>query len=317
MKDSFDINKDLARDLKILDLKEQKIKYTDLKLDQIKKLSDLIKALSFKDSTILMDKYIYKTGPEALEEIFSIEDAEDEFIYIRHILSRALDLEGEKQISDKDLEIAARLVLGDQVEEIEESENKEPSRTLKKQIKDLGIDTGRQARRVIKRAAAIILILSSIAGMFLATNAEARDKIYSWIIEDRGTYSIFKAEKPAIEEEILDIDELEIKYIPQGFEIDDIKKGKTNKVYQYKNKIDEEEFIIVHFSSLVNNKATTIYDTEDTEVQEIYINGKNGYIWQKKDLTTILWQQNSIECNIYGNISREEIIKIGENISKK
>lgn len=308
MKDSFDINKDLARDLKILDLKEQKIKYTDLKLDQIKKLSDLIKALSFKDSTILMDKYIYKTGPEALEEIFAIEDAEDEFIYIRYILSRALGLEGEKQISDEDLEIAARLVLGYQVEEIEESENKEPSRKLK---------TGRQARQVIKRAATIILILSSIAGMFLATNAEARDKIYSWIIEDHGTYSIFKAEKPAIEEEILAIDDLKINYIPQGFEIDDIKKGKTNKVYQYKNKIDEEEFIIVHFSSLVNNKATTIYDTEDTEVQEIYINGKNGYIWQKKDLTTILWQQNSIECNIYGNISKEEIIKIGENISKK
>lgn len=314
MKDSFDINKDLARDLKILDLKEQKIKYTDLKLDQIKKLSDLIKALSFKDLTILMDKYIYKTGPEALEEIYSIEDAEDEFIYIRYILSRALDLEGEKQISDEDLETAARLVLGDQVEEIEESENKEPSRTLKKQIKDLGIDTGRQARKIIKKAAAIILILSSIAGMFLATNAEARDKIYSWIIEDHGTYSIFKAKKPAIEEEILDIDDLEIKYIPDGFELLEIQRGNINKIYQYANK--SEEFVFINFSNISKKINGTNFDTEDAVLEEIMINGNNGYIWNH-NINYLLWQQNGIECFISGNISREEIIKIGENISKK
>lgn len=314
MKDSFDINKDLARDLKILDLKEQKIKYTDLKLDQIKKLKDLIKALSFEDSTILMDKYIYKTGPEALEEIFSIEDAEDEFIYIRYILSRALGLEEEKQISDEDLETAARLVLGDKVEEIQGAENKEPSRTLKKQIKDLGIDTGRQARRVIKKAAAIILILSSIAGMFLATNAEARDKIYSWIIEDRGTYSIFKAEKPAIEEEILDIDDLKINYIPQGFELLEIQRGNINKIYQYANK--NEEFVFINFSNISKKSNGTNFDTEDAVLEEIMINGNNGYIWSH-NINYLLWQQNGIECFISGNISREEIIKIGENISKK
>lgn len=314
MKDSFDINKDLARDLKILDLKEQKIKYTDLNLDQIKKLSDLIKALPFKDSIILMDKYIYKTGPEALEEIFSIEDAEDEFLYIRYILSRSLDLEEEKQISDQDLETAARLVLGDLVEEIEAAENKKPSRTFKKQIKDLGIDTGSQARRVIKRAAAIILILSSIAGMFLATNAEARDKIYSWIIEDRGTYSIFKSEKPAIEEEILDVDDLKINYIPQGFELLEIQGGNEERIYQYADYKNNN--LVIYFSEIIDN-GTNYYNTEDAKIKDIIIAGHNGYYWKREDGNYLLWQQNGIECFISGNISREEIIKIGENISKK
>ncbi|WP_054252945.1 DUF4367 domain-containing protein [Neofamilia massiliensis] len=314
MKDSFDINRDLARDLKILDLKEQKIKYTDLKLDQIKKLKDLIKALSFEDSTILMDKYIYKTGPEALEEIFSIEDAEDEFLYIRYILSRALGLEEEKQISDEDLETAARLVLGDQVEEIQGAENKKPSKTLKKQIKDLSIDTGRQARRVIKKAAAIILILSSIAGMFLATNAEARDKIYSWIIEDRGTYSIFKAEKPAIEEEILDIDDLKINYIPQGFELLEIQGGNEERIYQYADYKNNN--LVIYFSEIIDN-GTNYYNTEDAKIKDIIIAGHDGYYWEREDGNYLLWQQNGIECFISGSISREEIIKIGENISKK
>lgn len=314
MKDSFDINKDLARDLKILDLKEQKIKYTDLKLDQIKKLKDLIKALSFKDSTILMDKYIYKTGPEALEEIFSIEDAEDEFLYIRYILSRALGLEEEKQISDEDLETAARLVLGNQVEEIEKSENKEPSRTLKKQIKDLGIDTGRQVRLVIKKAAAIILILSSIAGMFLATNAEARDKIYSWIIEDRGTYSIFKAEKPAIEEEILDIDDLKINYIPQGFELDDIKDARSIKIFQYSNQ--EDEIIYVKLNKLINANDKTNINTEGATIEETVIGERNGYYWEIENNSYLLWQQNGIECFVFGKISKSEALKIGENILK-
>ncbi|WP_054252916.1 DUF4367 domain-containing protein [Neofamilia massiliensis] len=169
---------------------------------------------------------------------------------------------------------------------------------------------------VLKKVAVFFLVSASILGIFLGTNTQARERIYSWIIEDFGLYSSFTAEKPSIDEESLSLDDLKINYIPEGFDLKEVQEGRINLIYQFINMQNKENFFIVHFRLLEENPTESFYDTEDTRLENIIISGRDGYFWQKKELTSILWKQNSIECNVYGNLNKDEIIKIGENISK-
>lgn len=171
-------------------------------------------------------------------------------------------------------------------------------------------------RSILKKVAVFFLVSASILGIFLGINTQARERVYSWIIEDFGFYSSFTAEKPSIDEEILSLDDLKINYIPEGFHLVEVQEGRINLIYQFINMQNKEKFFIVHFRLLTENPTESFYDTEDTKIENIIISGRDGYFWQKKELTSILWQQNSIECNVYGNMNQDEIIKIGKNISE-
>lgn len=171
-------------------------------------------------------------------------------------------------------------------------------------------------RPVLKKVAVFFLVSASILGIFFGTNTQARERIYSWIIEDFGLYSSFTAEKPSIGEESLSLDDLKINYIPAGFNLVEVQEGGINLIYQFINMQNKEKFFIVHFRLLTENPTESYYDTEDTKLENVIISGRDGYFWQKKELTSILWQQNSIECNVYGNMNQDEIIKIGKNISE-
>lgn len=288
----------------------------NLSLEEKKILVEKILLLPIENQTLLLSKYIYKESPEEVERIFYIKDPKESLDYTIYLLSKILGLENYI-ISDESLESACRQLVKVQTKEIESMKNVEKpkySKAFKENMKKLGIKTETTFVNILKKVAVFFLIVSTSLTLFFSINVEAREKFFDWIIEDHGDFSIFTPENIENRDmEQLKIDDLKINYIPEGYELVDIQKGKINKIYTYKNKSDN--YFRITLSELIESYGTNAYDTEDAILEEIKINGHDGYIWRHNEYM-LIWQQNGIECFIYGNISREEIIKIAEYISK-
>ena len=168
--------------------------------------------------------------------------------------------------------------------------------------------------RIAKRVAMIFLVVGISFTLFLATNVQAREKFFDWIVEKYEQYSIFTPE--AINEDYIDkvdIDELKINYIPDGFELDNVQKGKVSMIYKYIN-IDEQ-FFYLQINEVMSIAESHSKDTENAEMESIFIKDSEAFYWEH-DIKYLLWQQNGVECFISGNIEKDELIKIAENISK-
>ncbi|MDO5028191.1 MAG: DUF4367 domain-containing protein [Bacillota bacterium] len=169
---------------------------------------------------------------------------------------------------------------------------------------------------VLKRAAVFFLVFVSIFGVFMATNSQAKDKLYSWIVEDFGNYSIFITEKPSLIEENLSFKDLKTTYMPADYKLVKSLEGRKGITYVYQNKKFADKLILIDFVDIGEETLKSYLNTEGASLEEVYIKGRNGFYWELDIEKYLHWQQNGVECLIVGNIAREEIIKIAENISK-
>ena len=266
---------------------------------EILQLSKKIKNLSFESRTILMSKYAYKISPTETKVTFEIDNPKEKANFLNKTLSNTMGIDG--YIDDKSFEKACEIII--------EQENKELEK-LKQKPKP-------KYKHILKKVAAIFLISTLSLGILLATSSTAREKLFDWDIIDFGEYSEFVPEKINPDyTEILEVSDLEINYIPEGFELNDVQEGKTIKSFTYKSKENENHFYI-DFSSKVDVNSITNINTEGAIVEEIMINGNTGYIWEIKNRNYLIFFKNGIEIIVVGNIPEYEIIKIAESINKK
>ena len=273
-------------------------------------------ALPIEYKNILFSRYSFNLTPKETEKTYEIVDAKAKLLYIRRLLSRSLNLKGT-WIDDTSMELASNMALKGYTGELNEENFKEKpkySRNFKKSIRDLNIKIENKFARIAKRVAMIFLVVGISFTLFLATNVQAREKFFDWIVEKYEQYSIFTPE--AINEDYIDkvdIDELKINYIPDGFELDNVQKGKVSMIYKYIN-IDEQ-FFYLQINEVMSIAESHSKDTENAEMESIFIKDSEAFYWEH-DIKYLLWQQNGVECFISGNIEKDELIKIAENISK-
>lgn len=303
------------KELSTLNLEE--ISYKILSEEEIIKLSEKILALPIEYKNIVFSRYSFNLTPIETEKTYEIVDAKEKLLYIRRLLSRSLKLKG-KWIDDTSMELASNMALKGYTGELNDENFKEKpkySRNFKKSIRDLNIKIENKFARIAKRVAMIFLVVGISFTLFLATNVQAREKFFDWIVEKYEQYSIFTPE--TINEDYIDkvgIDELKINYIPDGFELDKVHELKNIISYEFLN--SDKNFISLSFYESKEDSVLTAIDTENATLEELYIENSVAYYWQRERANHIIWQQNGIECHISGNIEKSEIIKIAENISK-
>lgn len=302
------------KELSTLNLEE--ISYKILSEGEIIKLSEKILSLPIEYKNIVFSRYSFNLTPIETEKTYEIVDAKEKLLYIRRLLSRSLKLKG-KWIDDTSMELASNMALKGYTGELNEENFKEKpkySRNFKKSIRDLNIKIENKFARIAKRVAMIFLVVGISFTLFLATNVQAREKFFDWIVEKYEQYSIFTPE--TINEDYIDkvgIDELKINYIPDGFELDKVQKGKVSMIYKYIN-IDEQ-FFYLQINEVMSIAESHSKDTENAEIESRFIKDSDAFYWEH-DIKYLLWQQNGVECFISGNIEKDELIKIAENISK-
>ena len=85
-------------------------------------------------------------------------------------------------------------------------------------------------------------------------------------------------------------------------------------IYNY-SADNNQEFDIKLFASSGENKS--YYDTEGVDIEEVIFKGSQAYMWQQADeIIYLIWYQDDIECHIIGNLDKDDILKIAENILK-
>jgi len=319
------ITSELMKDVSKLSLKAElerlsnlntsNIVYGTLSDQQINILAKKISLLPQEYRNILFFRYSFNSSPSQTDKILEIENSKAKLPYIQKMLSSFMSLENS-WIANDSIKKACQIALKEAIKDYDNIDilhKPNYSKEFRRKLKDIkvGQDINRIFMLIAKRAAIFILVALLSFSTVLAVNAEVREKVFDWIIETFPQFSIFTSQN-IDEDNPVELTAFNINYVPRGFELVDRNEGRTKLIYNYSTKNDQKLTIIFSLSS----EGKSYYDTENAEIEEFVFKGSRAYIWQTSEITYLIWYQDGIECHISGNISKDEIIKVAENILK-
>ncbi len=302
-----DINKIMlahkARIIKeLLALKD--IEYVDLNETQEKQLLQSLLHMPFDRQSLLIFKHYYQHSVAEIADILDIENPEGEYLYLNSILSEILELD-DKFISEKSM-IKLSQELAKKVNEEIKKDFEEYQATHKQQNK-----TPQFKGLYGKRAASFFIAILLGTSILFGANAFADGKIFQWVIHTFEKYSEFNiGEENEVDKSNFDI---AITYIPDGFTLEDDFTSNSADTYYYTN---TESILVIQ---LIYKNINTSLNTEGAVIEDFKIDGNKAKYWQKDDAHFIVTSKNGVGCQIFGNIDKEEAIKIykGINLEKK
>ncbi|HBC30202.1 MAG TPA: hypothetical protein DC024_02990 [Clostridiales bacterium] len=302
---------------KINELDINNIAYVTLTNEQIIRLAKKIELLPFEYRNILFLRYCFNSTPSEIDKILKIENSKNKLHYIRKMLSSFMGIENS-WIENISMEEACQLSLLKNMKDYDDIEILQKpiySKIVRKKLKEANIKQSNNEAflKIAKKAAIFILVIIISLSTVLAFNTEARTNFLNWIIEKFQKFSIFTSQNMNEDNSSVDLASFKIKYIPKGFELSNIHEGRNMLIYNYLS--ENNQRLTIKLSVLLDENKS-YYDTEDTDIQELILKKTQAYIWQADGITYLLWYQDGIDFQIYGNLNRNEIFKIAEYISK-
>lgn len=317
LKDIFELS--LQAELKkSRDLDINNLVYHSLSVEQINRLAEKIGLLPLEYGHILFFHYCFTNSTSEIENILGIQDVEGKLCFIKKLLSGLIGLK-DSWIDEVSMKKACRLALkNDMVEyrKIEPLEKPKYSSSFRKKLKGIRIkgDLSNIILSIGKKVAIFILVCILSLSAVLTVNAKARESFFRWIVETFPEFSIFTSQKYEEETIVVELDSLEINYIPTGLDTEIVQEGRSILVYNYLGGNDET--LNIKFINSSGNRKF-YYDTENAEIEEFTFKGSQAYVWQTDRIINLIWYQDGIECHISGNVDKDEIFKVAENILKK
>ena len=320
-------SKDIMKDVSQLSLEDElqklsklntdKIVYQPLSYEQVDKLAEKIALLPLEYRNILFFRYSFNTVPSDIEEMLEIENSISKLRYIQKMLSGFMGLK-DSWIDDNSMKKSCQIALAEETkihDNIIGLHQPNYSKDFRGKLKEIKIkrNPSRIFISIAKRVAIFILVFFLSFSAVLVVNAEAREKVFEWIIEKFPKFSIFISEDIDEDNESVKLTSFTINYIPEGFELVDINEGRKMLIYNYLGENNQEFYIKLLDSS---GEGKSYYDTEGVEVEEIMLKGSQGYAWQTDEMNYLIWHQDGIEYHIVGNLNKDEILKVAKNILK-
>ena len=169
-------------------------------------------------------------------------------------------------------------------------------------------------RPVLKRVlvAAMTLVILTLGA--LAVSADFRKAVYTMIQK-------FLPIEMQVDGEPLERlpDGYSDHYVPDGFEMDDAQKFERaeNFLHVYSSKETEESYTVR--CSIIQPGQQSLFDNEHTVYETVKVGEADATLGtsasENGDTVYILsWEQGGVSNTIMGNISRDEIMKIAENV---
>ena len=172
----------------------------------------------------------------------------------------------------------------------------------------------------LRRAAVTVLILAAALFTAMMSRSEIRaaiaDVITKWYNTNiRIEFTADPADEPVTTP--ISADSLHIGYIPSGFELTESEEyDQIHISYLYQNTI-ADNYIIIDLDKA--GTANYMFDIEHHNIESTVINGAAAYIQSSSDNsgsphTAVILINQSYTLMIDASLSREEAIKIAENI---
>lgn len=164
-----------------------------------------------------------------------------------------------------------------------------------------------------KTAAILMVLLVSSLTVLTVTVEAFRVRLYDMIIEDKGSFThISVGNEGQVQTRTYPLDKTnEITYVPEGYIEDEHVDMDEMSLTIFRK---DDKILSISSASL---GANYIVDTEDAQVQNVYINGNKGILSSKDETTILFWNQDNRTFTITSTVDQDEIIKIANGIKNK
>ena len=151
-----------------------------------------------------------------------------------------------------------------------------------------------------------VLVVAAII-LSLALSAFAIPSVREYVITQFKTHSVFRAVST---EDSKPVTELTVGYIPEGFELVEEKKNKWRYMCNLSN--ESNDWIVI---SKATKNAEIAIDTQTSGYEVNMNNGKEYIFFQSDDeVGGLIWYTETHTYTISGNIDKEKLFRIAENI---
>lgn len=183
----------------------------------------------------------------------------------------------------------------------------EPTQAYKEGIAKL-MDKMRGDRyhKFTRNTARVILIAAILLAIATVTLAATVGR--EFVVKNFSNFSVYSVVDSSNNKNVEDI---EIGYMPDGFELVS-KESTKNKCYL--NYFNEDKWISVYKTTIETDLA---FDTEYKNKENIRINAFDGIYYKDDNLnfSGIVWNNGYYIYKVDGTISKEELLKTAENIT--
>ncbi len=187
-----------------------------------------------------------------------------------------------------------------------EKAHKEFDRLQKAQTRGISM------RTMIARRVAIITI-TALAVVFggLMLHPDIRAGVSHIVVQQFEKFNLFHHDENGEVKHYLTVDDVIIGYIPEGFELTNEIVNETRRTYCYVK--GENDFIL----SIVLSAWTDVGVDNEHDYEIRYINHREAHISYDNNTQSgaIVIPDETVTIIISGNIAKEELVRIAENIS--
>lgn len=289
--------------------------YRSLSPDEVNRLAMKINLLPVEHQNILFFRY-YFNNIKQIYNILEIENAEAKLIYVEKMLAGFMGI-GDVYIDNSSMKEACDLALIENFKEYEGVEllhEPEYSNGFRRRLRPIKIKKSwtKKIGSITKWAAIFVLVPIISLSTILAVNVEARAKFLGWIVETYPEFSTFTPKLEEGDKDNVDMSAFNINYVPEGFQLEETYESRHMIEYTYYT--EDDRIMMIRLS---NPRTLNVnYDTEGVEIEEFTLKEAEAFTWHTKGMTSLVWYQDGFRGNITGNLSKDEIIKVAEGISK-
>ena len=225
------------------------------------------------------------------------------------------DKELKEKIFEDLLRYATQEASRELAEEMPEIENVEFSARHNLMMKKL-INTHRRKERlksvrvIARRVAAVAAIFVIIAGVSVASVQAWRVRFLNFVMSFNSNNTEIRYEENQTNSDLYTIGDIIIEYIPDGFNLTGSNNADDYISLEFTN---GDNYFDICARNINSNTAINL-DTENSTASKIKINGMEALLVEKGGEVSLNWRTNNHSITLTGNLSKDEIIKIAENL---
>lgn len=171
-------------------------------------------------------------------------------------------------------------------------------------------EQARKQRKYVMRAACFLLVCVLCIAFVASGGADAfRIKFMNFVHEITQPNTDFNFKENGGATAYTD-DDIKLKYVPVGFELAEKEKFSNHFYLVFSNGKEYFQFDVLNVS--INSSI----DTEEGITEKTKVNDYEAIYTSNKNINTVIWSDDVYVYRIYGNIEKEEILKIAENMEK-
>ena len=174
-------------------------------------------------------------------------------------------------------------------------------------------------RNVLTKAAVIILTVCIAAFSLIMVSPQARADFKNAVMEFYETHiKFYFVTADETSADFSNYENVSAGYIPQGFTLKEKYEEYEAVGYRYENEADGLAYDI--YVSL-NDGLAVHTDKDKNNVENIKVSGRDAYLIagenDGKPYSTLIITGNKITVTVYGQLNREEIIKVGKFLKEE